>query len=77
VRSTHSVAIPSYETEVFAIGKDGTRIFSNEQSQLIPVVLQSSQYNDLINLKNAGCAGAIVGKALYAKAFTLKDALTV
>jgi len=38
------------ETEVFTIGKDGTRIFSNEQSQLIPVVLQSSQYNDLINL---------------------------
>jgi phosphoribosylformimino-5-aminoimidazole carboxamide ribotide isomerase len=45
----------------------------------IPVIASGgiASLNDLINLKNAGCTGAIVGKALYAKAFTLKDALTV
>jgi phosphoribosylformimino-5-aminoimidazole carboxamide ribotide isomerase len=32
---------------------------------------------DLQNLKSAGCAGAIVGKALYAKAFTLPEALSI
>ncbi len=34
-----------------------------------------SSTNDLRRLKAAGCAGAILGKALYEKAFTLAEAL--
>ncbi len=45
----------------------------------IPVIASGgiASLEDLKNLKNAGCAGAIVGKALYAKAFTLNDALKI
>ena len=32
--------------------------------------------DDLRNLRDAGCAGAILGKSLYEKAFTLADALS-
>ena len=35
-----------------------------------------SAIGDLLNFQNAGCAGAILGKALYEKAFTLADALS-
>ncbi len=34
-----------------------------------------SSLNDLRELKKAGCAGAILGKAMYEKAFTLAEAL--
>ena len=34
-----------------------------------------SRIADLLDLKAAGCAGAILGKALYEKAFTLPEAL--
>lgn len=45
----------------------------------IPVIASGgiASLDDLKNLKSAGCAGAIVGKALYAKAFTLNDALKI
>lgn len=45
----------------------------------IPVIASGgiSSLNDLSLLKTAGCAGAIVGKALYAGAFTLPEALMV
>lgn len=33
-----------------------------------------SRLTDIADLKRAGCAGAILGKALYEKAFTLKEA---
>ena len=34
-----------------------------------------SSLQDLRNLKDAGCAGAILGRAMYEKAFTLAEAL--
>ena len=34
-----------------------------------------SSLDDLRELKKAGCAGAILGKAMYEKAFTLEEAL--
>lgn len=34
-----------------------------------------SSLNDLRNLKNAGCAGAILGRAMYEGAFTVQEAL--
>lgn len=34
-----------------------------------------SAIDDLLHFRDAGCAGAILGKALYEKAFTLADAL--
>ena len=45
----------------------------------IPVIASGgvAALGDLTKLKNAGCAGAIVGKALYAGAFTLPQALMV
>jgi phosphoribosylformimino-5-aminoimidazole carboxamide ribotide isomerase len=45
----------------------------------IPVIASGgiASLKDLQNLKSAGCAGAIVGKALYAKAFTLPEALGI
>ena len=45
----------------------------------IPVIASGgiASLRDLANLKNAGCAGAIVGKALYSNAFTLPNALIV
>ena len=33
------------------------------------------ELGDLTALKNAGCAGAILGKALYEGAFTLPEAI--
>jgi phosphoribosylformimino-5-aminoimidazole carboxamide ribotide isomerase len=43
----------------------------------IPVVASGgvATVNDVVKLARAGCEGAIVGKALYEKAFTLPDAL--
>lgn len=35
-----------------------------------------STIEDLLHFKEAGCAGAILGKAIYEKAFTLADALS-
>lgn len=35
-----------------------------------------SAIDDLIHFRDAGCAGAILGKAIYEKAFTLADALS-
>ena len=35
-----------------------------------------SSVDDLLRFREAGCAGAILGKALYEKAFTLADALS-
>jgi phosphoribosylformimino-5-aminoimidazole carboxamide ribotide isomerase len=45
----------------------------------IPVIASGgiASLMDLKNLKSAGCAGAIVGKALYAGSFTLPEALTI
>lgn len=45
----------------------------------IPVIASGgiATLKDLKNLKNTDCAGAIVGKALYTKAFTLNDALKI
>ncbi len=45
----------------------------------IPVIASGgiASLNDLQKIKNAGCAGAIVGKALYSKAFTLPEALLI
>ncbi len=45
----------------------------------IPVIASGgiASLMDLENLKNAGCAGAIVGKALYSNVFTLPQALMI
>lgn len=45
----------------------------------IPVIASGgiASLMDLKKLKCAGCAGAIVGKALYSKAFTLPEALSI
>jgi phosphoribosylformimino-5-aminoimidazole carboxamide ribotide isomerase len=45
----------------------------------VPVIASGgvAALDDLIELKNAGCAGAIVGKALYSGAFTLPQALAL
>ena len=46
-------------------------------NRTVPVIASGgiAKLHDLIELKNAGCAGAIVGKALYSGAFTLPQAL--
>ena len=45
----------------------------------IPVIASGgiASLADLANLKTAGCAGAIVGKALYSNTFTLPQALMI
>ena len=56
---------------------EATKRLSEQVS--IPVIASGgiASLMDLKNLKGAGCAGAIVGKALYSKAFTLNEALQI
>lgn len=68
------------------IARDGMMTGPNVEatSQLakhvsIPVIASGgiAALDDLIHLKKAGCSGAIVGKALYSKAFSLEEALRI
>ncbi len=68
------------------ISRDGMMTGPNVEatSQLakhvsIPVIASGgiAALDDLIQLKESGCSGAIVGKALYSKAFSLEEALRI
>lgn len=68
------------------ISKDGMMTGPNVQATgelsvliNIPVIASGgiAKLDDLAMLKEAGCAGAIVGKALYSGAFTLSQALNL
>lgn len=75
------------DTVVFTdISRDG--LLGGPNVELTHSIIQKSRMNvigsggissleDIHSLKDAGCAGAILGRALYTGAFSLKDALAI